>query len=396
MQEKLDLTYNDAVQAIKQAILSSQLRATRHVNEEQLALYFGIGKYISENTREGKWGTSAVESISRQLSAELPGLKGYSVRNLKLMRQFYEEWHGISNLAATAAESSAQELAATAAELGEDKSSAAADEMEISDIQNIVSNSIASRNHPFPEYEMTWDDFFSLGFTLHMEILSKTKTAEERAYYIHQAALYHWDKYTLRDYLKEGIFHHHAKLPNNFATTIPATRQAMKAMRMFKDEYMLDFINVEQLGERDEDIDEAVVEKEIVNNVKNFIIEFGRSFTYKGSQVYYDKLGHDHWVDLLFFNRELQSLVVVELKSGKFKPAYLGQLAAYLRVLDDEEKLPNENPSIGIILCKDADKAYVEYVLQDYNKPTGVATYKTRQEQLKELLPDENKLKELL
>ena len=387
MQEKLDLTYNDAVPAIKQAILSSQLRATRHVNEEQLALYFGIGKYISENTREGKWGTSAVESISRQLSAELPGLKGYSVRNLKLMRQFYEEWHGISNLAATAAESSAQELAATA------------DEMEISDIQNIVSNSIASRNHPFPEYEMTWDDFFSLGFTLHMEILSKTKTAEERAYYIHQAALYHWDKYTLRDYLKEGIFHHHAKLPNNFATTIPATRQAMKAMRMFKDEYMLDFINVEQLGERDEDIDEAVVEKEIVNNVKNFIIEFGRSFTYKGSQVYYDKLGHDHWVDLLFFNRELQSLVVVELKSGKFKPAYLGQLAAYLRVLDDEEKLPNENPSIGIILCKDADKAYVEYVLQDYNKPMGVSTYKSMSEmpeKFQQVMPDIEEMKKIL
>ena len=384
MQDKLDLTYNDAVQVIKQAILQSQLRATRHVNEEQLALYFGIGKYISENTREGKWGTNAVETISRQLSAELPGLKGYSSRNLKLMRQFYEEWRSMSNSAATAAELPAQEMAATAAEL------------EVAVIQDIAHDTIAKRNHPFPKYEMTWDDFFSLGFTLHMEILSKAKTIEERAFYIHQAALYHWDKYTLRDYLKADIFHHQAQLPNNFPTTIPVARQAMKAMRMFKDEYMLDFINVEQLGERDEDIDEAVIEKGIVNNIKNFIIEFGRSFTYKGCQVHYDKLGHDHWVDLLFFNRELQSLVVVELKKGAFKPAYLGQLAAYLRVLDDEEKLPHENPSIGIILCKDADKAYVEYVLQDYNKPMGVATYKTRQEMLKELLPDEKKLKELL
>jgi predicted nuclease of restriction endonuclease-like (RecB) superfamily len=361
MQEKLDLTYSDAVQAIKQAILSSQLRATRHVNEEQLALYFGIGKYISENTREGKWGTNAIETISRQLSAELSGLKGYSARNLKLMRQFYEEWRGISNSAAAAAELPVQEMAATAAET------------ECAEFQAVAISNLIKQNHPFPEYEMTWDDFFTLGFTLHMEILSKAKTTEERAFYIHQAALYHWDKYTLRDYLKADIFHHQTKLPNNFATTIPATRQAMKAMRMFKDEYMLDFINVEQLGERDEDIDEAVIEKEIVNNIKNFIIQFGRSFTYKGSQVYYDKLGHDHWVDLLFFNRELQSLVVVELKSGKFKPAYLGQLAAYLRVLDDEEKLPNENPSIGIILCIDADKAYVESVLLDYNNSMRVA-----------------------
>ena len=243
---------------------------------------------------------------------------------------------------------------------------------------------------------MTWNDFFALGFSLHTEILSKTSTIEERTFYIHNAALYKWDKYTLRNYLKADIFHHQSALPNNFSTTLSTSHQAAKAMRMFKDEYMLDFINVEQLGERDEDIDEAVIEKEIVNNIKNFIMEFGRSFTYKGSQVHYDKLGHDHWVDLLFFNRELQSLVVVELKSGKFKPAYLGQLATYLRILDDEEKLPNENPSIGIILCKDADKAYVEYVLQDYNKPMGVATYQTRQQQLKELLPDEEKLKNML
>ncbi len=396
MNDKLDPTYNGAVQVIKQAILESQLRATRHVNEEQLALYFGIGKYISENTREGKWGTNAIETISRQLSIELPGLKGYSATNLRYMRIFYEAWSSLDKSSASADELGDVKSSALADELPIQELAATAAELQLEENQPIILANIAMQNHPFPEYEMTWDDFFSLGFTLHMEILSKTKTLEERAYYIHQAALYHWDKYTLRDYLKADIFHHQAQLPNNFATTIPATRQAMKAMRMFKDEYMLDFINVEQLGERDEDIDEAVIEKEIVNNVKNFIIEFGRSFTYKGSQVYYDKLGHDHWVDLLFFNRELQSLVVVELKSGKFKPAYLGQLAAYLRVLDDEEKLPNENPSIGIILCKDADKAYVEYVLQDYNKPMGVATYQTRQEQLKELLPDEDKLKELL
>ncbi len=384
MQNKLDPTYNEAVQAIKQAILNSQLRATRHVNEEQLALYFGIGKYVSDHTREGKWGTNAIETISRQLCAELPGLRGFSATSLKFMRLFYEAWSPMLN------------SSATAVEMEEVKTSAAADEMQEAGSEVVIVESITKKNHPFPESEMTWDDFFALGFTLHMEILSKVKTLEERTYYIHQTALYHWDKYTLRDYLKADVFHHQALLPNNFPSAIPAPRQAMKAMRMFKDEYMLDFINVEQLGERDEDIDETVVEKEIVNNIKNFIIEFGRSFTYKGNQVHYDKLGHDHWVDLLFFNRELQSLVVVELKSGKFKPSYLGQLAAYLRILDDEEKLPHENPSIGIILCKDADKAYVEYVLQDYNKPMGVATYQTRQQQLKELLPDEEKLKGLL
>ena len=272
MQEKLSTTYNSAVQAIKQAILSSQLRAARHVNEEQLALYFGIGKYISDNTREGKWGTNAIETISRQLSAELPGLKGFSDRNLKLMRQFYESWCTILDSAATAAKLVDNNSAAAAAELKDSKTSAVAGELQGAGNQVLVIDKITQKNHPFPEFEMSWSDFFALGFTLHMEILSKVKTLEERTFYIHQAALYHWDKYTLRDYLKADIFHHQAALPNNFPSTISAARQAMKAMRMFKDEYMLDFINVEQLGEREEDIDESVIEKEIVYNIKNFII----------------------------------------------------------------------------------------------------------------------------
>ena len=384
MQDKLSMTYNDAVQTIKQAILDSQLRATQHINEEQLALYYAIGQFISKYTRTGTWGTNAIETISRQLSVELPGLKGFSSRNLKLMRQFYESW------------SKQFDSAAAAANMTDNNSAATATELPSVENQILAVERITQRTHPFSGLEMTWSDFFALGFSLHMEVLAKVKTLEERAFYIHQAALYRWDKYTLRNYLKADVFHHQSALPNNFSTALSTTQQAVKAMRMFKDEYMLDFINVEQLGERDEDIDEAVIEKEIINNIKNFIMEFGRSFTYKGSQVHYDKLGHDHWVDLLFFNRELQSLVVVELKNGKFKPAYLGQLATYLRILDDEEKLPNENPSIGIILCKDADKAYVEYVLQDYNKPMGVATYKMRQQQLKELLPDEEKLKKML
>lgn len=385
MQTKLDPTYRSAVQAIKEAILASQYSAVRIINQKQLALYYGIGRYISENSRQGHWGTNAIENISAQLSVELPGLKGFSARNLKLMRQFYEAWaplmeeHQVKS-AAAAAEKEDLNMAAVAAETG------------YSGMIDLNFGMVT----PIDGAEMTWTDFLSIGFTHHMEILTKTSSVEQRAFYVHQTALNHWDKYTLRDMLRADVYSHQSLMPNNFAQTLPRKKQSLRAIEMFKDEYMLDFINVEQLGENEEDIDEAVIEKHIILNIKNFIMEFGRSFTFKGSQVHYDKLGHDHWVDLLFFNRELQSLVVVELKKGAFKPAYLGQLASYLRILDDEERLPNENPSIGIILCKDADKAYVEYVLQDYQKPMGVATYKLRTERLKELLPDENQLKNLL
>lgn len=162
--------------------------------------------------------------------------------------------------------------------------------------------------------DLDWHEFMSLSFSHHYEILAKTETLEERAFYIHQAATLRWDKYTLRNNLKADLFHHQSQMPNNFATTMPSTRYAAKAISMFKDDYLLDFINVEELGERDpQDIDERVIENSIVSNVKNFILTFGKDFTFMGNQVHIDKFGHDHYVDLLFFNRELQSLVVFEL-----------------------------------------------------------------------------------
>lgn len=345
------------------------------VNQEQLALYYGVGRFISQNSRAGFWGKDAIDTISRQLSTEVPGLRGFSPRNLRNMRMFYEEWKCLdTNLAdASAKLDLGNKSADESANLDSRKSLAP---LEIADIPIVA--------------------FFSIGFSHHTLILSKTKTLEERRYYIQLCSDLQLSYDALERKIAEDAYHNQGNMPNNFGMTIPDYKRAFQAIQMFKDEYLLDYINVEQLGERDEDIDERVIENEIVHNVKNFIMTFGRGFSYMGNQVHYDKLGHDHWVDLLFFNRILKSIVVIELKKGSFKPAYLGQLAAYLRVLDDEERIEGENPSVGIVLCKDADRAYVEYVLQDYTKPMGVATYKSSQERLRELLPDEEEIKKLL
>lgn len=374
-EEKLSTQYNDAVKQIKTAILQSQAKALKGVNQEQLALYYGIGRFISQNSRAGFWGKDAIDTISRQLSTEVPGLRGFSPRNLRNMRMFYEEWKCLdTNLAdASAKLDLGNKSADESANLDSCKSLAP---LEIADIPIVA--------------------FFSIGFSHHTMILSKTKTLEERRYYIQLCSDLQLSYDALERKIAEDAYHNQGNMPNNFGMTIPDYKRAFQAIQMFKDEYLLDYINVEQLGERDEDIDERVIENEIVHNVKNFIMTFGRGFSYMGNQVHYDKLGHDHWVDLLFFNRILKSLVVIELKKGSFKPAYLGQLAAYLRVLDDEERIEGENPSVGIVLCKDADRAYVEYVLQDYTKPMGVATYKSSQERLRELLPDEEEIKKLL
>lgn len=238
--------------------------------------------------------------------------------------------------------------------------------------------------------------FMSIGFSHHSLILSRVKTREERCFYIQLASDLSLTVEALERKIAENAFAHRGNMPNNFSKTIPDLKQAFRAIQMFKDEYLLDYINVEQLGEREEDIDERVIENSIVHNIRNFIMTFGKGFSYIGCQVHYDKLGHDHWVDLLFFNRILRSLVVVELKKGAFKPGYLGQLSHYLHVLDDDERLEGENPPVGIILCRDADRTFVEYVLQDYQRPMGVATYTTSQERLRELLPDEEEMKRLM
>ena len=291
MKEKLSTQYNDAVKQIKTAILQSQAKALKGVNQEQLALYYGIGRYISQNSREGFWGKDAISTISRQLSIEMPGLKGFSPRNLRNMRLFYEEWKCFdTNLAdASAKLQPRKELADTSAKK-EDGSGMIP--LLLEDIPVVA--------------------FFSIGFSHHILILSKVKSMGERKFYIQLCADLSLSVDALERKISEDAYHNQGKMPNNFGVTIPDYKRAFQAIQMFKDEYLLDYINVEQLGERDEDIDERVVENEIVHNIKNFIMTFGRGFSYLGNQVHYDKLGHDHWVDLLFFNRVLRSLVVIE------------------------------------------------------------------------------------
>ena len=241
--------------------------------------------------------------------------------------------------------------------------------------------------------------FLSISFTHHMVIITHAKEWDERLFYIQYAFDRKLSIEELEKVLKKDLYHHQGQIPNNFLDTIPEYKQAYRAIQMFKDEYLLDFINVEELGMRDEDIDERVIEQSIVHNVKNFIMTFGKGFTFNGSQVHYDKFGHDHWIDLLFYNRDLRRLVVFELKKGKFKTSYLGQLSSYLRILNDDDRREGEEPPIGIILCKSADKSYVEYVMQDFRQPMGVATYKTADEmdaKLLEVLPSKEQLEKLL
>ena len=250
----------------------------------------------------------------------------------------------------------------------------------------------------YPDFPM--DAFLHIGFTHHRVILGKAKGIEERLFYIRRCANEHLTVEALKSSIVADDYHHQGSLPNNFMQTLPAVDQTFRAINTFKDEYLLDYINVEELGIRDrQDVDERVVENAIIHNVKNFILTFGKDFAFVRNQYHLDAFGEDQYIDLLFFNRELNCLVAVELKTGKFKTSYLGQLQGYLSVLDGFERKPHENPSIGLILCKDMNKSFVDYVIQDYAKPMGVATYKTSKDmsdELRKALPDVDALKRLL
>ena len=366
----------NVVHTIKEAILQSQQRALTVINQEQLALYYRIGQFVSLNTRNRNWGKGFIEAISEQLRKELPGLRGFSSASLRKMRTFYEEWQMLS-----------------------DNSFVSTNEF------NDEEHNLFVPTNELPAVKFKMDAnfpiaaFMNIGFTHHYAIISKVKDVKQRIFYIQFAADSKAKVEDLERVINDDLYTHQGKLPNNFKKTIPDHLQAYRAITMFKDEYLLDFINTEELFVRDKDRDERVIEMSIVQNVKEFIMTFGKDFTFVGNQYHLDKFGVEEFPDLLFYNRELASLVCVELKDGPFKTSYLGQLAGYLRILDDEVRKPNENPSIGLILCRSANKKFVEYVIQDYDKPMGVATYETTvnmEERLKCQLPPVEELQKLL
>ena len=385
MENKNLIPLSQAVETIKTAILQGQHEALKGANRVQLAVYYGIGKYLSKNTRNFAYGTGALKAISRQLRKEMPGLRGFSETNLKNMRLFYEQWTILDANSSVATDESTIE-----------QSSVATDELQIVNNQIDIYQTIAVPNIA----EFPVDSFFVVPFSHHVEIYKRVSELPARYYYIHRTAEEHLSVEALERLIKQQAYEHQEKVPNNFTQTLSNSSLARKAVMMFKDSYMLEFINTEEIGERDiQDIDERVVEQQIVQNIKQFIMTFGKDFSFIGNQYHLEVYGVEFFPDLLFFNRELNALVVVELKLGEFKTSYLAQLTTYLRILDDHVRKPHENPAIGIVLCKSANKDFVEYVIQDYNKPMGVATYKTgadMPDRLRNALPDIEQLKQLI
>lgn len=316
-------------------IRSSQYEALRLVNKELINLYWEIGKGIVEKQDQLGWGNAVVETLSRDIQAEFPGIKGFSNPNLWKMRAFYLSYK-----------------------------------------DNPILSTLSR--------EISWSH--------NLIILGKCKTDAEREFYIKNTKKFGWTYNVLNHHLDTNSYHKYLTNQTNFDKTVPE-KYRDQAKRAVKDDAMFNFLELE------DDHTEYELEQALMKNIRKFLIEMGGDMCFVGNQYRLEVDGEEFAVDLLLYHRELKSLIAIELKTGKFKPEYAGKMQFYLAVLDDTIRKQDENPSIGIIICKDKNKTVVEYALKDSNKPIGVATYSIQKElpeKLAKYLPSGEKLAEKL
>jgi predicted nuclease of restriction endonuclease-like (RecB) superfamily len=303
--------YGDFLVAVKTRIRQAQYQALRAANKELLSLYWDLGESIHRKQEALGWGRSVVETLASDLQAEFPGRNGFSARNLWNMRDFYTEYSARPKL---------QPLVA-----------------EISWAKNLV-------------------------------IMARCKDDLERAFYLRATARFGWTKAVLQHQIDNKSYEKYLLNQTNFDATLPAEIKAQAALAV-KDHYTFDFLDLaEEHSERE-------LERSLVNNIRRFLAEMGGAFTFVGNQHRLEVGGQEYFIDLLLFHRRLRCLVAIELKIGSFEPEHKGKMEFYLEALDTQERMDDENPPIGIIICRDKNKTVVEYALRTAGRPIGVATY---------------------
>lgn len=309
------------VQELKTAIRQAQNQALQSVNKVLIQLYWTIGQRIVEKQDQYGWEKSIVSQISEELQKEFVGQNGFSERNLWNMRNFY----------------------------------------------------VAYKDHPKLQTlsaEISWSH--------NVKILQKLKDPLAQQFYIQASMQNRWSVRVLDHQIDNQTYEKTLLNQTNFAKTLPAALQN-QTQQLIKDEYTFDFLGLS------EQHSEKQLEDALILEVRNFLTQMGADFTFMGNKYKLTIDHEDYYIDLLLYHRRLKSLIAVELKIGKFKPEYAGKLSFYLTALNETVKLPDENPSIGIIICKEKQRTTVEFALKDINQPIGVATYKLAHELPKEL-----------
>ena len=312
MSKILKKDYAALLGAVKERIRAAQYAALRAVNQELITLYWDIGQMIVARQQGKTWGKSVVEQLAHDLQAEFPGIRGFSARNIWYMKSFFETYNGHPKLQPLVAE---------------------------------------------------------IGWTHNLIILTRCKDDLQREFYMRMTRKFGWTKEVLNHHIDNQSYEKALLTQTNFDQTVPAQirHQAKLAVR---DEYTFDFL---ELGE---DHSERELERALIARIESFLRAMGDLYAFIGSQYRLEVGGQEYFIDLLLFHRRLRCLIALELKIGDFQPEHIGKTQFYLAALDDLVRLPDENPSIGIILCRRRNRTVVEYALRESNKPIGVAQYR--------------------
>lgn len=321
--------YVQTLAALKQEIQEAQMRASLAVNRELLKLYWAIGRVIAEKQAQGGWGSKIIEKLAEDLQNEFPGIAGFSRANIFRMRAFY----------------AAYEIVAA------------------------------------PPRQLESLPLFGIPWWHNVILMTKLKNVEQRLWYAQKSLEYGWSGSMLEMWIKSDLFHREGKSVNNFSMTLPSPHSDM-AQQALKDPYLFDFLTLQH------DHLEKDLEHGLVGHIQNFLLELGEGFAFIARQKHIVVDGVDYYIDLLFYHLKLRCYVVVELKSTSFKPEYAGKINFYLSAVDDLLKHPDDQPTIGLILCKSKHNFTVEYALRRSASPIGVASYETK---ILEKLPREFK-----
>lgn len=303
--------YKEFIRDIKERIQTAQIKAAVAVNKELLRLYWDLAGRIVEKQKHAAWGDGFIVQMSIDLQDEFPEMKGFSVSNLKYMRQWYLY---------------------------------------------------------FEKSQQVVDQIMQIPWGHNIVIITKIKNVDEAIFYVQKTIQNNWSRAVLTHHIESGLFSREGKAITNFQSTLP-TPQSDLARQTLKDPYKFDFLTLREKH------DEKELEDALINHVTKFLLELGAGFSYIGRQYRLEINGDEYFIDLLFYHVRLHCYVVIELKTVKFKPEFAGKLNFYISAVDDILKTENDNPSIGILICKSKNDTVVEYALRDVHKPIGVSEY---------------------
>jgi len=308
---RIEPSYITFLSEIKGKIHTAQIKASIKVNEELLRLYWELAQMIVAKQKESNWGDNFIEQISNDLKIEFPNMKGFSVSNIKYMRQWYQF---------------------------------------------------------FSKSPQLVGEIFQIPWGHNREIITKIKHTEEALFYVQKTVENSWSRAVLVHQLESGLYHREGKAISNFEKKLPAAHSDL-AKAILKDPYCFDFLTLSQKHT------ERELENALMEQLTHFLLELGNGFAFVGRQYRLEVAGDEFWIDLLFYHIKLKCYIVVELKTVKFKPEFAGQLNFYVSAIDGEVKEANDNPTLGILICKSKNDTVVEYALQTTTNPIGVSAY---------------------